>query len=55
MLEGKKTLHRAASGKRVVKNPVVGERLTFLATTKGTCGELIKIKNEIPAGVPGPT
>ena len=53
MLEGKKTQHRAASGTRVVENPVTGERLTFLATTEDARGELIKIKNEVPAGTPG--
>jgi hypothetical protein len=53
VLEGKKTLHRAARRMRVVGNPGAGERLTFLATTEDTCGELIKFTNEIPAGAPG--
>ena len=42
----------AASLARVIENPVTGERLTFLATTEETGGELLKVKGELPAGSP---
>lgn len=38
---------------RVIENPVTGERLTFLATAEETSGQLLKVKNELPAGSPG--
>ncbi len=39
---------------RTIENPVTGERVTFLATTKETNGEYVRIRNEAAAGAPGP-
>ena len=51
VLVGKRAPHHAASGTRVVENPVTRERLTLLATTKDTRGEFTKFTNEeVPAG-----
>lgn len=39
--------------RRVIENPVTGERLTFLAIAEETGGELLRVKSELPAGSPG--
>jgi mannose-6-phosphate isomerase-like protein (cupin superfamily) len=38
---------------RTIENPLSGERVTFLATSKETNGEYVRIRNEISAGALG--
>src|SRR3712207_641713 len=43
----------ATNLERTIENPVTGERYTFLATAEEKNGELLKLKEEIPAGTSG--
>lgn len=39
---------------RTIKNPLDGERVTFLATAEETGGEYVRVRNEVSAGAQGP-
>jgi hypothetical protein len=39
----------------VIENPITGERITFLKTTRETNGELLRFEYVVPLGSPSPS